>query len=31
MIARVCALWANAQPMRSRMMKFTVPTPAAFR
>ena len=29
MIARVCSLCANAQPTRIRMMKLTVPTPAA--
>ena len=30
MNARLCSWWANAQPMISRMMKFTVPTSAAF-
>ena len=29
--ARACALWAKAQPIRSRMMKLTVPAPAALR
>ena len=30
-IPRACSLWANAQPIRSRMMKLIVPAPAAFR